>query len=451
VSRWLLLAVLVITVAGAVWLGARELASPIEVTLPTTAPPSGQPLPRGVVGMSGCLASACHGASAEKPLAGKFDSLTWMSSGSCWVAADPHRGTYDLLTDKPRREVTVSAATMMKRLRIDTPATEDARCLACHTNPALAEPGETSDPRVIALRREGISCEGCHGSAGGWVREHTAWNARTDHSTTGMTMLATVSDRAAACAGCHVGAPEDRPRDIPPRDMNHDMIAAGHPRLNFDYAEYLRCLPKHWRDATPPSPAREWLLGRVVHAEAACRLLADRAERATKNDARTPWPEFAEFNCAACHHKFANPDDKVARTSGALRWQTLWPVTVSPDAGRNELSALRSALTAPRAPSPAKLAEPARKAAADLESLRKALAKKSDLELESLSRELFANPLPPDTDAMGHTLHGLAALERLAPRDEALAEFDRAFERFQRRDWPALRTSLDGLLGRMKR
>ena len=441
VSRWFLIAVLAAAAAGAVWLGASETVRPLEVALPAPeTAPAGSQVPRGVVGMSGCLATACHGAPAEKTLRGDLGSLTWMSSGACWVAADPHRGAFDLLT-RP------SAAAMMKRLGSDRHATDDARCLACHTNPVLAEAG---DERVLALRREGVSCEGCHGNAGGWLREHTAWNARTDRAATGMTLLATVGDRAAACAGCHVGAPADESRGYPVRDMNHDMIAAGHPRLNFDFAEYLRRLPKHWREKAPANPAREWLVGRIVHAEAACRLLADRA---TANDEHRPWPEFAEFDCAACHHKFADPEDKAARRTGELRWQALWPVTELPEFGGRELTGLRN-----EKPSSAKLAGLAEQVAKNLKPHGETLAKMSDEEIERLCRGSFDRdrPLPSDIDAMGQMLYGLAAFERVWPRDGVLEAFDRAFERFQKprrdREWrDGVRNSLDDLRRQLRR
>ena len=30
--------------------------------------------------------------------------------------------------------------------------------------------------------------------------------------------------------------------------MNHDMIAAGHPALHYEFATYHECQPKHWRE-----------------------------------------------------------------------------------------------------------------------------------------------------------------------------------------------------------
>src|SRR5262249_37850457 len=168
---------------------------------------------------------------------------------------------YSLLTDTPRRPVAVTAKQIMAKLGSATPATEDARCLACHTNPSLAEPGATADPHVLGLRREGVSLRACQGDPGGGIRAHTARTGDPGpfYDKTGMTKLYDIGERAMNCVGCHVGAPADKARGYAVRDMNHDMIAAGHPRLNFDFGEYLRRLPAHWQEkdrAAAGSPAR---------------------------------------------------------------------------------------------------------------------------------------------------------------------------------------------------
>ena len=314
------------------------------------------------VGSAGCLAAACHGAPADKTLAVRNDASTWQISGSCWAAADPHGAAYSLLTDKPHRQVKVTAAQIMANYAPGTKAENDARCVACHTNPALAQPDQFNDPHARMLRNEGVSCEACHGNAGGWVTAHTSWKGPRDelYAKAGMTPLYDLGERAMNCAGCHVGAPEDKERKLPVRDMNHDMIAAGHPRLNFDFAEYLRRLPPHWqekdRTQEPPKPrtlnsGKVWFVGRAAHAETACNLLASRAERAA-NDPKTPWPEFAEHSCAACHHNLKvplphmkdEPDENadvpiedrdwrktkeytLGRPLGTPPWQVIWPMT----------------------------------------------------------------------------------------------------------------------------
>ena len=66
--------------------------------------------------------------------------------------------------------------------------------------------------------------------------------------------------------------------------MDHDLIAAGHPRPNFEFYAYLAKMPAHWdrtKDQQEQGNAADaWLVGQVVAAEAAARLLAARTKSA---------------------------------------------------------------------------------------------------------------------------------------------------------------------------
>jgi hypothetical protein len=423
--------------------------APAKVDYPTQPVPAARPaeeLKKLPVGMSGCLAAACHGGPAEKALAGQIDGHTWQSSGTCWAAADPHGVAYSLLTDAPLRPVRVTAAQIMASYAKEAPgkkATEDARCVACHTNPALARPELMADPHSRQLRAEGVSCEACHGNAGKWVSEHTAWRGPRDkvYEEGGMVRLYDLGERAANCAGCHVGAPADPARGLPVRDMNHDMIAAGHPRLNFDFAEYVRRLPKHWQEkdrTTEPNsprtvnPLKEWYVGRVAHAEAACKLLADRAGRSMHGDKASPWPEFAEFNCAACHHHLSVDDKKAPhanwrrtadylgdRPPGSIPWQMIWPVTNAPGIAKptRRDSPVWPVLEVMEKPRPARAgaAKPvAAKTAAGLHAMRLSLTAMPDAEVAAKARAFLpaGAPLSPEWDTATQLFFGYAALER---------------------------------------
>jgi hypothetical protein len=373
----------------------------------------------------------------------------WPASGACFVARDPHTGAYDALLREATRLGGPNARSIIVKLGTALPATEDVRCLACHTNPSIA--GPTDEGHVRSLRREGVSCEACHGNAGGWLYPHTS------RDYTGMTSLGEIGNRAATCLGCHVGAPADPTRGYPVRDMNHDMIAAGHPRLNFDFAEYMRRLPKHWREKRAVAPVHEWYIGRVAHAEAACRLLADRAERAERGDERTPWPEFAEFDCAGCHHQIPQPwRNERARVPGSLRWQTIWPMT-SPFPNPTEFGALKPLVevtNTSRPARPAKLAGVASDAAAELSEFREWLAKQPPTTAWRRATKHFPPGLGnlSDWDTVGQVLWGVAAFERagLIPRDPPPA-FARAFAAVRHRNWDDLRPAFDRLLSELPR
>src|SRR5262249_2763134 len=94
------------------------------------------------------------------------------------------------------------------------------------------------------------------------------------------------------------------------KEVNHDLIAAGHPRLNFEMGGYHGIYNKHWNDrnyATNPAKnqpadfeARLWLLGQLTAAQAALELTESRAANANKA-IQQPWPGFAECGCSPCH------------------------------------------------------------------------------------------------------------------------------------------------------
>jgi hypothetical protein len=426
---------MILAIGGVIWFMLRSPASAV-VRVPETKPVgigSDGPPKRHAVGMSGCLATACHGGPAASAISGKFDANSWQSSGSCWLASDPHSGAYDVLTEKPHNPLfEVKAAEIMKRLGRNVRATEDSSCLACHTNPALAMPEAGMYANLHELRNEGVSCEACHGNAGSWLREHTTWtpaNREAKYKETGMNSLNDIGERALACAGCHIGAPADKERGYPVRDMNHDMIAAGHPRLEFDFGEYLRRLPRHWLEEDrsakgneprgPGFPLRVWTVGRFAQAEASCRLLADRAGRASRNESSSPWPEFAEFNCAACHHDIPDAERSTgsrlgSRAPGILKWQSIWPLTQGKVSGSTKLEPLLKAMQARRPPASNDAEAKARDAMEELTKLRKEFAILSDVELAQKVKAEFVDPKVDslNEDDLRQLYQGLAAIER---------------------------------------
>jgi hypothetical protein len=237
----------------------------------------------------------------------------WQSSDTVFRCYDPHTRAYSVLLEPKSREIE-------RLLTGSEDAHKDVRCLACHATPTLAN--RPDDPMLA----QGIGCEACHGTAEKWIADHAGWSPGPGHdqrlAAAGMTHLADPLVRATTCAGCHIGAPSAG--DVPVRDMNHDLIAAGHPRLNFDYGTYLRALPPHWaekdRTVSPPKlrPASDefthWLTGRAAMAIAVHQLRVDRAKRG-------PWPELAEFDCYACHHSLKGETKKpLGDRPGALVW-----------------------------------------------------------------------------------------------------------------------------------
>jgi hypothetical protein len=78
------------------------------------------------------------------------------------------------------------------------------------------------------------------------------------------------------------------------RDVTHAMMAAGHPPLVFSLAKFLHDMPPHWKEGAPRDLAA-WEAGTRAAAAARLRQVARMA------DAGKDWPEFAAFDCYACH------------------------------------------------------------------------------------------------------------------------------------------------------
>jgi hypothetical protein len=177
------------------------------------------------------------------------------------------------------------------------------------------------------MNQDGVGCESCHGAAENWLALHTTdrWkriSPADKQKNHGFTYTKNLVRRIEVCAGCHVG--QDDENGFPVRDVNHDLIAAGHPRLYFEFAAYQENQPTHWRtdkpavEADADFPARAWALGQLVSAKTALDLLVSRSAHAPVKSPpglppalpdrkpQSPWPEFAEYGCFSCHHGLAD-------------------------------------------------------------------------------------------------------------------------------------------------
>ncbi len=270
---------------------------------PATLPAAARVVP-ATLGVASCASAACHHANGDLGTQG--------SEYSTWAAVDPHSRAYQALfnADSKRIQANLGGGN----------AHENKLCLLCH--------GLGADVPQ-ALHGDGTGCEQCHGPAEHWKSTH--YQRGFDRSTPGFVDLRDPKTRVRSCMKCHVGDGS--------REVNHDLIAAGHPRLKFEYAAYYANYPRHWtyreeqeRKADPAREARNWLQGQAASAQASLELLASRASR---EDA--PWPEFAEADCASCHHGLTSPSERQRRTadraeaarkqgktirSGAIPWQT---------------------------------------------------------------------------------------------------------------------------------
>ncbi len=261
------------------------------------------------VGVAGCAAASCHGG---KSISG--------GEYTHWATRDAaHRRAYDVLLSD------VSQA--MARKLWNTEAHREARCLACHTTGAESNDAVHGERFAIEF---GVACESCHGAAGRWVARHTerSWKSLSAEKKEefGYRDLRSLGRRAETCVACHVGSSNGQ--------VNHDMIAAGHPRLSFELAAYHALLPKHWDEAAavrrdPAQEVRLWALGQAKSAYAIAQVAGSRAEAARRNGFDHVHSDLAEHDCHACHHDLRAETWRGRRTAGGglgtARWGS-WAV-----------------------------------------------------------------------------------------------------------------------------
>jgi hypothetical protein len=159
------------------------------------------------------------------------------------------------------------------------------KCVGCHATPP-ADNAPVGSPESYTA---GVSCESCHGAAADWEFTHFMKSKPTDERTPRPTNLKDLSKRATICAQCHIG-PQVTPDQT--YDVNHDLIAAGHPRLTLEFEAQLANLPAHWSAyKNVQSHFEAWRLGELATAMQQDKLHSRRAAL-----------EFASHRCFDCHH-----------------------------------------------------------------------------------------------------------------------------------------------------
>ena len=182
------------------------------------------------VGSASCSSSSCHGGAGEK----RSQFITWSRQ-------DFHTRAYAILLGA--RSTRIAEAVGIGH------APTNARCTGCHSPLQAVAPIRLA---VAAQVDQGVSCESCHGAAGGWLRGHTRpdWTYAMRVGA-GLHDLRQLYMRANACAACH-------------QNVDNDILQAGHPTLVFELDSQSVNEPKHWRDEDPWRGARAWLTGQAT-------------------------------------------------------------------------------------------------------------------------------------------------------------------------------------------
>jgi hypothetical protein len=416
-SRRLVIAVLFAAALPCAWIAAQEGGE--EVARPA-ASPAGRGAERfRFVGSASCTAANCHGGDGSRPVRPGADPLS-PQAYSLWIRSDPHAGAFEVLYAEESQKFAE---------RLGLPNAHTAKvCLACHS--VNVEPNDlTASARHTP--HDGVGCEACHGAAEGWLDAHKweAWDSlsATQRSALGYRDLTDLVERAKTCTDCHVGSGE--------RDVNHDLIAAGHPRMAFELSAYHANLPKHWKNETTPAhelDARLWVVGQAASAASSLALLAHRA-----GNSNAPWPELSEYDCFACHHDLADPswrqlefDPSAGLAPGAAAWGT-WHFPLLAEAQVRGLDELRTEMQRllPRRDEVQALAEEQSHELAEAAQTAAAepLGAEARSALVSRLTESAAMPAAENWDAAAQRFLAIAALNYSAP----VAAIDDALRRIR--------------------
>lgn len=361
-----------------------------------------------VVGTLSCASASCHGSQQPRPATGTISQQEYVH----WLGGSPRfqggRRHYDQRAqlEAPSGDPHALAGWRMMQSRFQevlrrasqgadgaVDAAMAGRCARCHDPMGMRNASDvaasTGSPvhsteylvlstqysasgskySVLRTPERGIGCESCHGGARRWLSLHyEAGVTREQLAELGMIDTKDLLVRARVCAACHVGSSEN--------DMNHDMLAAGHPPLRFELASYEALINnKHWDDrpqrlAAPDYEVQLWAAGRVAAADAALALLASRAiQGGDEKSSGASWPEFSEVNCFACHQALRPPPVRAGVVGEAdlnpssLGWRN-WNVAfieslISPSKFDGEIKLVQQAFERSLAPDAAHVARAA--------------------------------------------------------------------------------------------
>ncbi len=250
-------------------------------------------------GVASCAGSTCHGRIEGDGAVVRQDELAhWQEPSSRGGA---HSRAFAALGS-------VRGQQIARTLGLGD-ARQAGTCLGCHATP----PGPRGTRFQIS---DGVGCEGCHGPASGWLASHAAVGAtHADNVKAGMAALDRPAVRANICLDCHLGS--DRPGQF----VSHRMMAAGHPRINFEL-DLFSTFQQHWNEDAdyaarkgPGAPMRLWAVGQ---AEAAARIAGLFAKPALASDGA--FPQFIFFDCQSCHRRiYDRPERTLTFETNAAR------------------------------------------------------------------------------------------------------------------------------------
>jgi hypothetical protein len=247
------------------------------------------------LGVASCANSVCHGRAAAVD-----QGNVLQNEYRTWAKYDNHSRAYTILKTNDSKRIADNMGIQ--------DASQAAECLACHSD---TTPANLQGAKFHIS--DGIGCEVCHGGAENWIDSHYGGNTITAadsalarHQANLKNGLSPTEDpafTATLCQSCHLGNANQL--------ANHEMMAAGHPRLRFELDTWLALMPPHHSDdadyhhrGKSSVATTRWLAGRIQAAQDSLTVL--------EKHSMPQWlfPELAVFDCHSCHRPM---DTRVQR------------------------------------------------------------------------------------------------------------------------------------------
>jgi cytochrome c554/c'-like protein len=311
------------------------------------------------IAAGGCAAANCHGGVRSLDGSGQAKpGEEWKTSAFDFLQHDPHAQAYNVLFEERSRSMIDRLARWETTPDGGRPAPQEVRgikwyiaqlqskCVACHATP-LPDGTPSSAQAGLNHYALGVSCEACHGPASHWGNEHLSqsWpiHGKSDgdeprsinKALYGFHPLEDLPVAAATCAKCHIGN-GSQVDGKSTREVTHDLIAAGHPRLDFDFAAWYASMPPHWnreRENRAGFCTDAWLNGQVESLKTRQRSivatfdLQDENSEATLKPTRASAvershcePDLARFDCFACHRALRFPPEAITAAASESKF-----------------------------------------------------------------------------------------------------------------------------------
>ncbi len=247
------------------------------------------------LGPATCATSVCHGKATRDE-----NSNVWLNEYRIWSRDDYHSDAYNVLRSDESKA-------MADRLGLSSAQTADV-CLDCHADNVPAD--KRGEKFQIS---DGVGCEACHGGAEKWIESHAEEDAtHANNLALGMYPTEKPEARAKLCLSCHVGTKE--------KFADHDIMAAGHPRMSFELETFTVNQPAHYnvdedyleRKGNINS-VNMWANGMVFKAKRQLDLI-----RSDLFSGHGLFPELAFFDCHACHHPMNEKRMQATSVTGGL-------------------------------------------------------------------------------------------------------------------------------------